>query len=119
MRRLIDASLNSARAWRHLIRHEAAFRQEMVLLAAALPVGWILASSWPGYALLIGSLLVLIMVEVLNTAIEAACNAASREFSPDIRLAKDCGSLAVAIAILLTAGTWGLALWERLDALNL
>ncbi len=119
MRRLIDAFLNSARAWRHLIRHEAAFRQEMVLLAAALPIGWLLASSWPGYALLIGSLLVLIMVEVMNTAVEAACNAVTRDFRPEIRLAKDCGSLAVLIAILLAAGTWGLALWERLGGLNL
>lgn len=119
MRRLIDAFLNSARAWRHLARHEAAFRQEMVLLALAIPAGWLLSSNWPGFALLIGSLLVLIMVEVLNTAIEAACNAASREFNPDIRLAKDCGSLAVLIAIALAAGTWGLALWQRLAGLIL
>lgn len=117
MRRMIDAFLNSARAWRHLVRHEAAFRDEMVLLAVAIPAGWLLASNWPAYALLIGSLLVLVLVEVLNTAIEAACNAVSRDFSPDIRLAKDCGSLAVAIAILLAAGVWGLALWERLAGL--
>lgn len=112
MRRMIEATLNSARAFAHLIRHEAAFRQEVLLLLLAVPVGWFVASSWTGYALLLASLLVLILVEVLNTAIEAACDAFSREFNADIRIAKDCGSLAVAIAIVLAAGVWVLAIWE-------
>ena len=47
------------------------------------------------------------MVEVLNTGIEAACDAISREFHIDIQLAKDCGSLAVLISVILVAGVWG------------
>lgn len=112
MERIIKATQNSARAFGHLIRHEAAFRQEVLLLAVALPLGWVITSGWRGYALLIASLLVLIIVEVINTAIEATCNAISREFSIDIKLAKDCGSLAVAVALVLAGGVWGLALWE-------
>lgn len=119
MERLIDAWRNSARAFRHLSRTETAFRQELILLVAAVPLAWILAPSWRGYALLVGALLVLIIVEVLNTAIEAACNAVSREFSMDIQLAKDCGSLAVLIAIVLATTVWGLALVERLFGLPL
>jgi diacylglycerol kinase (ATP) len=114
MQRMINATLNSARAFSHLIRREVAFQQEVVLLVLAIPVGWVIASTWTGYALLLGSLLVLILVEVLNTAIEAACNAFSREFNVDILVAKDCGSLAVAIAIVLAAGVWFLAAWEWL-----
>jgi diacylglycerol kinase (ATP) len=53
-------------------------------------------------------------VEVLNTGIEAACDAVSREFNIDIQLAKDCGSLAVLIAVLLTSGVWLVAILERL-----
>jgi diacylglycerol kinase (ATP) len=113
MRRLVNAFRNSVRAFGHLLRAEPAFRQEVLLLVLSLPLAWFLSSTWRGYALLVGILLVLVLVEVLNTGIEAACNAVSREFNADIRLAKDCGSLAVLIAILLAAGVWGLALVER------
>lgn len=117
MKRLIDAFFNSVRAFRRLAGSEAAFRQELVLLLLALPVGWFISSSWQSYALLIGALLVLILVEVLNTGIEATCDAVSREFNTEIQLAKDCGSLAVLIAVILAAGVWGFALIERIAAM--
>jgi diacylglycerol kinase (ATP) len=113
MQRLIDAFRNSARAFDRLARSETAFQQELVLLVLSLPIGWFVASSWRGYALLVGSLILLMIVEVLNTAVEAACNALSREFNADIQLAKDCGSLAVLLAVILAAGVWLLALAER------
>ena len=97
-----------------LLRKEAAFRQEFALFVLALPAGWFLAATWRGYALLLGAVLLLMIVEVLNTGIEAACNAVTREFDPDIRLAKDCGSLAVLLAIAVALGVWGLAIAERL-----
>ncbi|WP_204349094.1 diacylglycerol kinase, partial [Klebsiella pneumoniae] len=65
-------------------------------------------------ALLIGAVLMLIMVEVLNTGIEATCDAISREFNIDIQLAKDCGSLAVLISIVLAGGIWLFAIFERI-----
>jgi diacylglycerol kinase (ATP) len=117
MQRLIDAYLNSARAFRRLAATEKAFQQELTLLALALPLGWFLSVSWRGYALLIGAILLMIMVEVLNTGIEAACDAFSREFNMDIQLAKDCGSLAVLISVFIVAGVWGIALIERLTGL--
>src|SRR5689334_15787901 len=98
MQRLVKAFFNSVRAFNVLIRTEKAFQQEIALLVLALPLGWFLSSSWSSYALLIGAVLVLVMVEVLNTGIEAACDAISREFHVDIQLAKDCGSLAVLIS---------------------
>jgi diacylglycerol kinase (ATP) len=117
MERLIKAFQNSMQAARHLMRHEAAFQQELALLVIALPLGWFVATTWRGYALLVGSVLLMIMVEVLNTGIEAACDAVSREFNIDIKLAKDCGSLAVLISVVLAAGVWGIAIIERVTGL--
>lgn len=117
MKRLIDAFHNSVRAFRKLAASEAAFQQELMLLLLALPLGWFVSSSWRGYALLIGAVLLLVMVEVLNTGIEAACDAISREFHIDIQLAKDCGSLAVLISVVIVAGVWGIALIERITGL--
>ena len=113
MERLVKAFQNSVRAFSRLIRTEAAFQQEFMLLVVALPLGWFVAGTWGGYALLIGSILFLITVEVLNTGIEAACDAGSREFNIDIQLAKDCGSLAVLISIVIVLGVWGFAIVER------
>lgn len=119
MERLIKAWLNSVRAFRKLLASERAFQQELLLLAASIPVAYFLSSSWRGYALLVGSVLVLIMVEVLNTGIEAACDAISREFNIDIQLAKDCGSLAVLISCIIVFGVWGTALYETLAGVPL
>lgn len=112
MDRLIKAWQNSVRAFRKLAASERAFQQELVLLAAAVPIAWFFATSWRGYFLLVGVILLLIMVEVLNTGIEAACDAVSREFHIDIQLAKDCGSLAVMISIIIALIVWGLAVVE-------
>ena len=81
---------------------------------ANVPDNRILSTSWRGYWLLVGAILLLIMVEVLNTGIEAACDAVSREFHIDIQLAKDCGSLAVLISILIALIVWGLAVVETI-----
>ena len=113
MRKLISAARNSARAWRYLLRQEAAFRMEAVLLVLALPAAWFLSPTPRGFALLIAAILATMIVEALNTAIEAACDAYSREFNTDIQHAKDCGSLAVALTIIGAATIWGLAVWDR------
>ncbi len=106
MERILNAFRNSGRAWAHLIRSETAFKQEMIVLALALPAAWFIAESWTMWLVLTGMVVMVVVVEVLNTGIEAACNAVSREFSEDIRIAKDCGSLAV-----LLAGSIGLLVW--------
>lgn len=110
--RLWNAFLNSISAWRHLIRHERAFRQEVLLLSVLTPLGWLLAEDTGHFVILIGSIVLLMVVEILNTGIEATCNAVTREFHKDIKLAKDCGSLAVLMVILLAGGIWGLAVYD-------
>lgn len=113
MERIIRAFFNSVRALKRLLATEPAFRQEAILFALAIPVGWFLAGGWRGYLLLLGSLLFLMVVETLNTAVEKACDAVSRDFRQEIQLAKDCGSLAVLIATIIAAAVWCAVLWER------
>lgn len=110
MTRLLKAWRNSIRAFGRLLQDERAFQQELILLALSLPLSIVVAESAAGRCLLIGSVIFLLIVEVLNTGIEAACDAVSREFNIDIQLAKDCGSLAVLMSIVLVAGTWVVAL---------
>ena len=117
MERLLKAWQNSWRAFGRLARTEKAFQQELVLLAVSLPAAWLLSTSWRGYSLLVGAILLIMLVEVLNTAIEAACDAVSADFNVEIQLAKDCGSLAVLISVLIAVVVWGLAVFETVTGL--
>ena len=114
MERLVNAFLNSARAFRHVIRYETAVQQEFALLVLSFPAAWWLTDEPWRFLALVGSVLVLLIVEVLNTGLEAACDAISREFNIEIQLAKDCGSLAVLLALVIVLIIWGMALWERI-----
>lgn len=106
MQRLVMAFINSMRALKHLAQHEKAVQQELILFVLSIPVAAFIAQSVLMFLLLTGSVLVLLMVEVLNTGIEAACDAVSLDFHREIQLAKDCGSLAVLISVILVATVW-------------
>lgn len=114
MERLISAFHNSMRAFSRLAGSEKAFQQELALLVLSLPVGGFLAQSWGHYLLLVGSIVFVMIVEVLNTGIEAACDAQTREFRSEIQLAKDCGSLAVLLATFIAGAVWLTAVWQVL-----
>lgn len=113
MQRLLSAFQNSIRALRRLVRSEKAFQQEAALFLLALPAAWFLAATWWSFGLLICVVVLIMIVEVLNTGIEAACDALSREFNLEIQFAKDCGSLAVLMSIFVALGVWGLTLAQR------
>jgi len=106
MKRIFLAFLNSMRALRHLARHEKAVQQELVLFLLSLPIAFFIAPTWLTFLLMTGSILFLILVEVLNTGIEATCDAVSRDFHKEIQIAKDCGSLAVLIAVIFASAIW-------------
>lgn len=114
MQRLVLAFINSMRALRHLAQHEKAVQQELILFILAIPLAAFIAPTGLSFLLLTGSVLFLIMIEVLNTGIEAACDAVSRDFHREIQIAKDCGSLAVLISIILVASVWLYTLWNVL-----
>lgn len=106
LRRLVNALKYSADGFRAAWQKEDAFRQEVVLAAVLLPVAWLVPITNVERVLLIGSVLLVIIVELLNTAIEAAIDRQSYEINPLAKQAKDFGSAAVLIALVLAALTW-------------
>ena len=106
VKRLYSATLNSLRGLGYALRHEAAVREEAVLLAIALPFGFYVAPDAGWYVAMIGSLLVLLAVELLNTAVEKLADYVTRERHVEIRRIKDFGSAAVFCALCLAGMIW-------------
>ena len=95
---------------------ESAFRQEVWLLAIATPLAFWLGRDWVQIALLLGSLVQVLIVELLNSGIEAAIDRVSFELHELSKRAKDIASAAVLLSLLLTGGVWAAALWQKLAA---
>jgi diacylglycerol kinase (ATP) len=117
MHRLFRALVNSCRGFRAAARTDQAFRQELVVLVAAVPAAFFLAAEPWKRLLLIGVIVVLLAIELLNTAIEKLADRVSRESDIDIGTVKDIGSAAVGLGILLAGLTWLVALAEWLEFL--
>ena len=98
-------------------RGESAFRQEFWLAALMLPAAFWLGRTWVEVALLAGSVLLVLIVELLNSAGEAAIDRISFELHELSKRAKDFGSAAVMLSLLLCAAIWAAALWHRFAAL--
>lgn len=94
-------------------RGESAFRQEFWLAVVLLPAALWLGRSWVEVALLAGSVLLVLIVELLNSGIEAAIDRVSFEIHDLSKRAKDLASAAVFLSLLLCAGIWLAALWQR------
>jgi diacylglycerol kinase (ATP) len=92
---------------------EPAFRMEALLAMVLVPLSFWLGRNWVEVALLAGSIVVLMIVELLNTAVEAAIDRIGLERHELSGRAKDMGSAAVMLASLLLIGIWGAALWQR------
>jgi diacylglycerol kinase (ATP) len=92
---------------------EKAFRQEVLLSVVMLPAAFWLARNWVEAALLAGSVLIVMVVELLNTAIEAVVDRVGPEWHSLSKRAKDVGSAAVMLSLLLCGGIWLAALWQR------
>jgi diacylglycerol kinase (ATP) len=108
--RLLGALRNSASGLRDVWRAEAAFRQELVLCAILVPVALAAPVAALERLLLVGSLVLVLVVELLNSAIEAIVDRVSLDRHPLSRRAKDAGSAAVLIALVLAAATW-ITIW--------
>lgn len=94
--------------------HETAFRQEALAAVALLPLSLWLGDSWSEIALLAGSVLLVMIVELLNTGIETAIDRIGPEWHDLSKRAKDMGSAAVLLSLVLCLGIWSAALYQRL-----
>lgn len=111
-RRIIKAAGYSWQGLRAAWHHEAAFRQEAVLAVVAVIVACWLNVDTVTRILLIGSVVLVVIVEVLNSAIEAVVDRLGPEIHPLSGRAKDLGSAAVFLALLLAAFVWIALLWQ-------
>ena len=113
IRRIISAARNSLAGLAAALRHEDAFRQELILAAILIPLGFFFGVNGLERALLVGSVLVVLIVELLNSAIEATVDRVSLEIHPLARRAKDLGSAAVMLSLVLAASVWLFVLLDR------
>lgn len=111
--RIAHATTYSADGLRTAYRFESAFRQEVWLAVVMLPASLWVGRTWPEVALLAGSVLLVLIVELLNSGVEAVVDRVSFEIHDLSKRAKDYGSAAVMLALLLCAGIWLAALWSR------
>ena len=109
--RIVKATRYSWQGLRAAYLHEEAFRQETWLCLLLIPLGLYLGNGGVEKALLVASVLLLPLVEILNSALEALVDRIGDERHELSGRAKDMGSAAVALAILILAGTWLLVLW--------
>jgi diacylglycerol kinase (ATP) len=111
--RIIDAAGYSLKGLRFAWRNEAAFRQESLLALVLIPLAFWVGGDALRTALLIGSCLIVLIVELLNTAIEAVVDRIGDEYHILAGSAKDVGSAAVLISLLQVLAVWILVLTER------
>lgn len=98
---------------RSAYRGESAFRQEVWAAALLLPAAFWVGRGWIEVALLVGSVLLVMIVELLNSSVEAAIDRVSYELHDLSKRAKDIASAAVLLSLLLCGGIWAAALWHR------
>jgi len=108
LRRLLFTLVNSAKGLRFLLRKEEAFQLEALLACVLIPVAILLPVSPVERVLLIGAVFTVLIVEVLNTSIEVLTDRVSLDRHELSGLAKDLGSLAVTLSLLLWVIVWGL-----------
>lgn len=110
-RRLLLAFVNSWNGFKGALRSEAAFRQEIALAVILLPLGVWLGRTGIEKALLLGSVLLVLIVELLNTGIETVVDRIGLEHHELSGLAKDVGSTAVLLSFALLGVVWGFVLF--------
>ena len=111
--RVFNAVRYSASGLRAAVRHEAAFRQELLLGVPLLVAAPFLAPGRWQLLVMVASVLLVLIIELLNSAVEALADALTVERHPLLGRAKDLGSAAVMLALLGVPFTWALVLWPR------
>ena len=114
MQRLWNAFGYSLHGFSSAFRHEDAFRQEVLLAAVLIPIALLIDASGAGRAMMIGSVLLVLIVELLNSAVEAAVDRVSLDHHRLAKRAKDIGSAAVFLSLVNVVVVWALVISEKL-----
>ena len=112
--RIVQAFFNSLAGLSDAWKHESAFRQEILLALVLIPAACVLPVSAVERAMLIGSVLLVLIVELLNSGVEAAIDRISFDHHSLSKRAKDIGSAAVLVSLVLLGVVWALILLPRL-----
>jgi diacylglycerol kinase (ATP) len=110
LRRLINAFGYSMAGFKAAYQNEDAFRQEVLMAVVLLPLAFVLEKHGLGRVLMVGSVLLVMIVELLNSAVEATVDRISLENHKLAKRAKDIGSAAVLLSLINLAVVWGLVL---------
>jgi diacylglycerol kinase (ATP) len=111
--RILRAFSYSLAGLRAAYKKESAFRQELILAIVLIPLGTWLGRNGVERTLLVGSVLLVLIVELLNSAVEATVDRGGKDWDKLAGRAKDMGSAAVLIALLALFSTWGFVLYDR------
>lgn len=111
--RIYKAASYSFAGFAAAFRHEAAFRQELLLLVLFLPIAFLLEVSTVERILMVASLIVVLIVELLNSAVECAVDRVGFEHNELAGRAKDMGSAAVFLSLVLCIFIWVAVLWSK------
>lgn len=112
-KRIFKALSYSIKGFKATYTHEAAFRQELLLAVFLIPLGLIFGQNYIDKLLLCGSVIFVLIVELINSAIESLADSISTEHHPLLGRAKDQGSAAVLLAIILMCLIWLLILIKQ------
>lgn len=104
--RVWKATIYSAQGLQAAWKHESAFRQELVLGLILLPISFWISNTWVEVAVLMGVCFLVLIVELLNSAIEAVVDRVGPEHHDLAGQAKDMGSAAVMLSLIMAFGTW-------------
>jgi diacylglycerol kinase (ATP) len=111
------ATLNSRNGLAFAIRSEQAIREELAALLLALPLAWLIGATPMRSVELVASVLLVLAIELLNTAIETLADRLTTDHDPQIGRVKDLGSAAVGVALVAAGMFWLFAVAERMGAI--
>ena len=117
MLRFWRATINTRNGLAFAIRSEQAVREELIALALALPLAWLVGVTGMRQIELIGVVVMVLVVELLNTAIEKLADRLTTEHDPQIGQVKDMGSAAVGVALVMAGAFWLFAIAERIGVI--
>jgi diacylglycerol kinase (ATP) len=113
LRRIINAAGYSMKGFKAALKYESAFRQELTLALVLTPAAFLLGDNITQYILLLGSLLIVLIVELLNSAVEAVVDRTGNDHHVLSGRAKDMGSAAVFVSLMNVFVVWGLVIFQN------